>query len=333
MSNDECPMASDGALKAGRGGRRVSTRSRSWLRAKAGLDFGFGDCAELAGGEIAESEVAELDAVEGKNGCSGGGEHTADLVVFALGEDEVGGAGGGGGETEVGRGAGGVFAVEDQCAGGEERDEIGREVAVHGGAVELGDLVFRRGIFVDELGLVGEEDQAGGVLVEATDGGDLGVAGAPAFGEEVVNARAFAFVVGADEAEGFVEKKEQALGVVERFAVDEDVGGTGFGGRIANGGAADGDGVFLEVVTGLAAGAVAEVGEELVEAAHGGKGEGMRGIGVLNHEKRERHERVKNRNFCHKKHKRHKRRSGSDETREQGEGCSKYFAPVGSLRT
>ena len=121
---------------------------------------------------------------------------------------------------------------------------------------------------MDEFGLVGEEDQAGGVFIEASDGGDLGVAGAPAFGEEVVNARTFAFVVGADEAEGFVEDEKQAVGVVERFAVDEDVGGTGFGGRVADGGAADGDGVFFEVVAGLAAGAVAEVGEELVEAAH-----------------------------------------------------------------
>lgn len=236
---------------------------------EAELDFGFGDCAELAGGEVAEGEVAESDAVEGEDGGAGGGEHAADLVVFALGENEVGGAGGGRIKVELGGGAGGVFSVEDERAGGEKGDEVGGESAVGGGAVELGDFVFGRGVFVDELGLVGEQDQAGGVFIEASDGGDLRVAGPPAFGEEVVNARAFAFVVGADESEGFVEEEKEAVGMVEGFAVDEDVGGEGFGGRIADGSAADGDGVFFEVVAGLAAGAVAEVGEELVEAAHG----------------------------------------------------------------
>lgn len=232
-------------------------------------DFGFGDRAELAGGEIAEGEVAELHAVEGENGGARGGEHAADLVVFALSENQFGGAGGVGEECELGGGAGGVFSVEDQGAGGKEGDEVGREIAVGGGAVELGDFVFRRGVFVDEPGLVGEEDEARGVFIEASDGGDLRVAGTPAFGEEIVNAGAFAFVVGADEAERFVEKKEQAVGMVEGGAVDEDLVGAGFGGRIADGRAADGDGVFFEEVAGLAAGAVAEVGEELVEAAHG----------------------------------------------------------------
>jgi len=232
----------------------------------------------LAGGEVAEGEVAEADAVEREHGRARRGEHAADLVVFALGENQVGGARGVGEEREFGGGAGGVFSVEDERAGGEEGDEVGREIAVGGGAVEFGDFVLGRGVFVDEFGLVGEEDQAGGVLIEAADAGDLGIAGAPAFGEEVVNARAFAFVVGADEAEGFVEQEENAVGVVERFAVDEDVGGMGFGGRVADGGAFYGDGVFFEEVAGLAAGAVTEVGEELVEATHReteGKGHGV----------------------------------------------------------
>jgi hypothetical protein len=244
---------------------------------EAELDFGFGDRAEVAGGEVAEGEVAEADAVEGEDGGSGDGEHAADLVVFALRENQVGGAGGGRIKTEIGGGAGGVFSVEDQGAGGEEWDEVGGEVAVGGGAIELGDFVLRRGVLVDQLGLVGEEDQARGVFIEAADGGDLGVAGAPAGREEVVYARAFAFVVGANEAEGFVEKEEESVGVVEGFAVDEDVGGEGFGGGVADGRAADGDGVFFEVVAGLAAGAVTEVGEELVEAAHGGKRKGEEG--------------------------------------------------------
>jgi hypothetical protein len=45
----------------------------------------------------------------------------------------------------LGGGAGGVFSVEDERAGGEERDEFGVEIAVGGGAVELGNFVASGG--------------------------------------------------------------------------------------------------------------------------------------------------------------------------------------------
>lgn len=108
------------------------------------------------------------------------------------------------------------------------------------------------------------------------------IAGAPTLGEQVVNARAFAFVVGADESEGFVEEKEQTVRVVERFAVDEHVGRRDFAGGVADGQTADGDGVFFEKRARFTAGAVAEVGEELVEAAHGGA-VNVRGRGGTKH--------------------------------------------------
>lgn len=116
--------------------------------------------------------------------------------------------------------------------------------------------------------MIGEEEQAAGVFVEATDRGDDGIAAAPALGEERVDVGTFADVVGADEAEGFVEEKQETVGVVERRAVDLDVGGRGFLRGIVGGLAVDGDAAVVDPVTGLAAAAVAEVGEELVETAH-----------------------------------------------------------------
>jgi hypothetical protein len=204
--------------------------------------------------------------VEGENGGAGGGEHAADLVIAALGEGEAGFAGGE--EFEGGGGAGLVLAFEEERAAGEELYRVFRYVAVEGGVVGLGDFVLGRGEAVDELGLVGEEEEAGGVFVEAADGGDLWIAAAPAVGEERVDVGAFAGVVGADESEGFVQEEKKAVGVVERGAVDLDVGGRGFLRDVAGGFAAEGDGAGGDPVAGFAAGAVAEAGEELIEATH-----------------------------------------------------------------
>ena len=165
-----------------------------------------GELAVVARSEVFEGEVAEGGAVEGEDFAALAGEHAADLVVASLGEDEFGG--GWIQDTELGGEAGGFLAGEEEGAAGEEFSESGGHGAVEGGAVELGDFVFWRREAVDESALVGEEEEAGGVFVEAADAGDLGIAGAPAGREEAVDVGAFAFVVGADEAEGFVEEKE-----------------------------------------------------------------------------------------------------------------------------
>lgn len=57
---------------------------------------------------------------------------------------------------------------------------------------------------MDEGALVGDEDEASGVFVEATDGGDGGFAIQPGFGEEFVDVGAFGFAVGAAVVEGLV---------------------------------------------------------------------------------------------------------------------------------
>jgi hypothetical protein len=56
--------------------------------------------------------------------------------------------------------------------------------------------------------------------------------------------------------------------MIEWFAIDAHIGGQGFVGRIADGDAAHGDRVFFEEIARFAAGAIAEVGEKLVEATH-----------------------------------------------------------------
>lgn len=81
--------------------------------------------------------------------------------------------------------------------------------------------------------MVGEENEAGGVFIEAADARDDGIAALPTGGEKAVNVGAFTEFVGADEAEGFVE--EEAVGVVERFAVDAHIGGVRFLGRAVGG--------------------------------------------------------------------------------------------------
>lgn len=216
-----------------------------------------------------ELERAEGDAVEGEDRGAGGGEHATDLVVATLGEREEGFAGR---EEFERRGrAGLVFALEENRAAGEELNRVFGYVAIERRAVGFGDFVLGRGEAMNELRLVGEEEEPGSVFVEATDGGDLRIATAPANGEQRVDVGAFAFVVGADETEGFVQEKKEAVGVVEGLVVDLDVGGVRFLRDVASGFAADRDGAGGNPVAGFAAGAIAEAGEELVEAAHGMK--------------------------------------------------------------
>lgn len=66
-----------------------------------------------------------------------------------------------------------------------------------------------------------------------------------------------------------MEEENEAVGVVERFAFDADIGGVGFLGGAVGGLAAHGDRAGIDPVAGFAAGAVTKVGEELVESAHG----------------------------------------------------------------
>jgi hypothetical protein len=203
-----------------------------------------------------------------------GGEHAADLVEAAFGEDQ----------TAVvriedfksGRQAGTEFTFEDEVAGGEAWDPRFLEGLIDGELVGFFDVMFGGSPAMDEVAEVGDEEEAGGVAVESADGSDGGISLGPAGREEVVDGGIFAGVVGAGAAGGFMEEGEQAIGGFEGLAIDaEQVGGMAFGG-IADGQAGvEGDTAAADQGTGLSSGGVATAGEELVEARRargGGRG-------------------------------------------------------------
>ena len=216
-----------------------------------------------------------MGAVQGEDFVALAGKHAANLMITAFGQDEVGCSWIY--NTKFGGQARIFFVGEQQGAAGEKRDEAGGEFAGERGAVGFGDFVFRRSQAMHQLGLVGEEEEAGGFFVEAADAGDLGVALTPAWRDQAVDVGPFAFVVRADEAEGLVQHEQQAAGVIQWFAVDLYVGCQDLLRRIFCGDSAYLHVPGLEPVAGFATRAVTEVGEELIEAAwrHGAIGRGV----------------------------------------------------------
>lgn len=117
---------------------------------------------------------------------------------------------------------------------------------------------------------VGQQEEAGGLAVEAADGGDGRVALIPAWREEVIDRGAFAGIVGADRSGGLVEHDQQAVRRLDGLAVDPDrVGIDPFGG-IAQCDAVPGHAPGLEPARGFASRAMAIAGEQLIHAKAGG---------------------------------------------------------------
>jgi hypothetical protein len=121
---------------------------------------------------------------------------------------------------------------------------------------------------MDERRLIGEEQKAARVFVESTDAGHAWIPVAPALGEESVNVGALAFVVRTNQAERLVDEQEQAVGVIEGLAINADVGGVRLLRNISGDLASCRHTTGLDPIAGLATTAVAEIGEELIEAAH-----------------------------------------------------------------
>ena len=174
----------------------------------------------MSRGEFSERESADAGADEAEGGVAGGGGHAADLAVFALAEFE--GEPGGGdvvsladgrvarGEIGIGIeefGAAGEGAVAADLDAGAENFEgrfVGDAFDLDGVAAAVAE--FRVKELVDDLVLVGEEEEAFGVEVEATDGED-GV-GEIEFGEGALGGFVGVLVELAEDAEGFVEGEE-----------------------------------------------------------------------------------------------------------------------------
>lgn len=197
------------------------------------------------------------------------GKHAAHLMVAALGEGERRTARAG--DLQAGGQAGLGLVAQDEVATREDFDQFGVQVFVHGDFVDLERVGLGGGVAVDEVALVGDENQAAGFLVQPSHAGDDGVAVQPGFREQFVDVRALGLAVGATVADGFVEHGEDAVGRLKRFAIDGDKGGVGFLVGAGGGHASDGDATFTDPGGGFATGAITEGGEDLIETAHGKK--------------------------------------------------------------
>jgi len=204
--------------------------------------------------------------VEREHSRAGRGEHPSHLVIAPLGEGKQRLAGTD--HPQLSRSAWLVLALEPQGTGGENAGQIRREIAIDGGAVDLGHLVAWRSEAMDECRQIGEQQCAAGFLVEPAHAGHDRVSPAPAFRKQRVNRGSLALVVGADETGRLVKQQQEPVGMVRRFTVDADFASGDALPGVACRVAADGHTTGAHPVAGLAAAAIAEVGEKLVEAAH-----------------------------------------------------------------
>lgn len=199
-----------------------------------GVDFFWGEESVVAFGEAFEGDGAELDADEALDFVSEAVEHVADLAVEALCEGDAEGAWGEGLD---------VLALGVAAWDGESVCEFfgvsGVVGAVEGDVVDFGDFVAGMGEGVGPGAVVGDEEEAFALFVEAADVEGAG----PVAGEELVDG--FFGVLwggGAGVAFGFVEDGVDGAGWGERAsAVGDGVGGVDLGGEGAGDLAVDGD--------------------------------------------------------------------------------------------
>ena len=117
-----------------------------------------------------QPQSTHRNALQHRHRIAGGGEHAAHLVVAAFGDGEAGVARAEGFKLCGGERSG--FAVQQQRAGGKQCGFVAAQVLRELGVVDLGDARFRRDDPVQQLAIVGEQQQAGGVAVQPPDGGE-----------------------------------------------------------------------------------------------------------------------------------------------------------------
>jgi hypothetical protein len=207
-------------------------------------DFLGGEGSELAGLEAAELDGANGHAAEAHDLVAELGQHAADLAVLAFGEDhfEDGGLALLAGDADL-AGAGLAFSQPDALGEVAEGSVVGG--AGDEGAIELFDAVSGVGEAVGELAVVGQEDEAGAGLVEASDGvdalGDLG--------QEIDDAwSAAGVVVGGDVALGLIDGVVDGDFEFDGDAIDGDFGleRIDLGAELLDGFAVDGDAALFD---------------------------------------------------------------------------------------
>ncbi len=102
------------------------------------------------------------------------------------------------------------------------------------------------------------------------DGSDDRVPAPPTTGKQAIDGWAFTFIVGANQANRLIQQHQNTVGVIERFTIDRDGVRFYFDGGIFNDVSLHGYAHPAEPSTGFTAGAISQVGEELVEAAFHG---------------------------------------------------------------
>lgn len=249
---------------SGFGGADVGVEADGFVKLK---NFAACEVTEGSHGEGTEGDGADLGAFELEDGVADGFAEAAEDAVAAFVDVEL---------------EPGVAASEAEGA-----DAVGfHEAVVEGDAVAQAlhdgafvvdfafefDLVDTEHLFggvhecVGEVAVVGEEESAFAVPVEAADGVDAG----HAFGEEVGDDGAVGGVIEAgDVADGFVEEDVGAFGLpADGFSVDFDAGAArgDFGAEGIDDATVNGDAALEDEFFGFAAAAVSGEAEVALEA-------------------------------------------------------------------
>jgi hypothetical protein len=248
------------------------------------MDLVAGEFTPTGGRDAAEREAADADANEAFDGHAEELEHVAEFAIAGLeqrdADDGVGALELD--ELELGDGADGDGALGAVLAGlafaeAAELDANAVEqglidAALDEGLVGLGDVEPWVGEGVGEVAVVGHEDEARGLEVEATDGEEAGLGGVV---DDLGDGGAveLGLVGGGDEhAFGLVDHQiELAFRLAEGAAVDEDAIGVGVDedGKSPDDFAIDADATLLDEVFAGAAGGDAGVGHDALEADAG----------------------------------------------------------------
>jgi hypothetical protein len=230
----------------------------------------WGDDADASGFDAAEGEGADGGAFELDHGMAEAAEHAAHEAVAAFPDDEL-------------EGGGGARAAEDMCAGGsgasvgewdaaaEACEGLGGDGAFDGGDVGFGDAVAGVGQEVGEASVVGDDDEAGGILVEPADGKEA----VWSLGDEIGDAGGAVFGAGGgDVSAGLVDEVVDELFGLDGPSVAGDLVAVGVEAEaeLGDDASVDADAAFEDDLLAVAAASDAGGGEELMESLFHGFG-------------------------------------------------------------
>jgi hypothetical protein len=229
------------------------------------VQLGLGQLARVADAQAMEGQVGEGHPLELLHPVAQGLDHAVDLPRLALGQGE-----GQPGVLAVGRqhldlGRGGDGAVVEGDALAQPGQLAGPELGVDLDVVGLGDVGARGQELGRQLAVVGEQEHALAVEVEAPHRRHRH----RQVGQVVHHRRATAIVGDRGDARlRLVEEHVEVLLGRHRFAVDLDVGGgrVDLGAELGHDHAVDGDPAGGDQLLGLAARGDAGLGDEALEA-------------------------------------------------------------------